>query len=78
MALTDTEVLRRCSTENQRSTVATWYGETPTYLGGVLKTISEVMEERSGSLPLCPPKMLDVLPLEGNRGFVVKTLTFIA
>jgi hypothetical protein len=61
-----------------RSTGATWYGETPKYFGGAVKTISKVMGGRSGSLVLCPPKMLDVLPLEGNRVFIVKNLTLIA
>jgi hypothetical protein len=78
MALTNTEVLGRCGTEIQRSNGATWYWETAQYFGGVVKTISEILRERPGSLTLCPPKMLNILPLEANWVFVMKNLTLIA
>jgi len=40
-------------------------------------TDSEILGERPGPLALCPPKLLNILPLEANRVFVMKNLTLI-
>ena len=77
VVLRDTEVLGWCGTERHRSTRVVWYWEPPKYFGDVVKTISEVLGERPGSLALCPPKTLNMLPLETNRVSFMKNLTLI-
>ena len=79
LVLTDKYRRTGCyGTDKHGSTGEVWYWEAAKYFGGVVKTISEILGERPGSLSLCPLKMLNILPLEANWAFVMKNLTLTA